>query len=128
MLEVHDAKDLVALRGGDRGAASAETTQPSLIRVKSIIGYPSPNKPGTSKAHGAPLGEDEIRATKEAMGWDPDEQFFVPDGVYEHFDARRARRRAQAEWQARFDAGAAPTPTRAEEWDLAWAAAGRCRA
>ena len=48
-----------------------EDERPSLIRVRSIIGYPSPNKQGTSKAHGAPLGEDEVRLTKEAMGWDP---------------------------------------------------------
>ena len=71
-----------------------EEERPSLIRVKSIIGWPSPNKQGTSKAHGSPLGEDEVRLTKEVLGWDPDQHFVVPDDVYEHFDQRRARRRA----------------------------------
>ena len=50
--------------------------------MKSIIGYPSPNKQGSSKAHGAALGEDEVAATKEVMGWDPDKHFHVPDEVY----------------------------------------------
>ena len=61
----------------------ANEDQPTLIRVKSIIGYPSPNKQGTSAAHGAALGEDEVALTKEVLGWDPDKTFHVPDGVYE---------------------------------------------
>ena len=53
-------------------AAKAETERPSLIVVRSHIGYPAPNAVDTAKAHGAPLGEDEVRATKEVLGWDPD--------------------------------------------------------
>src|SRR3954449_8319021 len=71
VLEVHDAQDLVALQSAIE-EGQRHTEKPTLIRVKSIIGYPSPNKQGTSKAHGAALGPDEVRATKEVMGWDPD--------------------------------------------------------
>src|SRR3954449_4281908 len=71
LLEIHDAQDLLALQSAI-DAGDAEDSRPTLIRVKSIIGYPSPNKQGTSKAHGAALGPDEVRATKEVMGWDPD--------------------------------------------------------
>src|SRR3954471_15344412 len=123
VLEVSDANDLEALRGAIRTAQGADD-QPTLIRVKSIIGYPSPNKSGTSKAHGSPLGEDEVRLTKEAMGWDPDAQFLVPDGVYEAFDPERGAQ-AQAEWEERFAAWRGDNAELAEEWDLAWQDPGR---
>ena len=84
--------------------AMREEERPSLIRVKSIIGWPSPNKQGTSKAHGSPLGEDEVRATKEVLGWDPDQHFLVPDDVYEHFDQRARGGALQGEWEQRFRA------------------------
>src|SRR4051812_44055409 len=118
VLEVSDANDLEALRGAIRTAQGPDD-QPTLIRVKSIIGYPSPNKSGTSKAHGAPLGEDEVRLTKEAMGWDPDAHFLVPDGVYEAFDPDRGAQ-IQGEWQERFDAWRGENAELAQEWDLAW--------
>jgi transketolase len=76
---------------------------------------------GTSKAHGAPLGEDEVRATKEALGWDPDEHFVVPEGVREHFAGNAARgARAEQEWQSRFETWHAADADRAQAWDLAW--------
>jgi transketolase len=84
---VDDANDLPALEVAI-DQAMREEERPSLIRVKSIIGWPSPNKQGTSKAHGSPLGEDEVRLTKEVLGWDPDQHFVVPDEVREHFDQR----------------------------------------
>jgi len=120
VLEVHDANDLLALEAAIT-EGQRQSDKPTLIRVKSIIGYPSPNKQGTSKAHGSPLGEDEVRATKELMGWDPDEHFVVPDGVYEDF-ARNAERGAglQAEWQERLDAWKADNADDAKAWDLAW--------
>lgn len=120
VLEVHDAQDLVALQSAIE-EGQRHTEKPTLIRVKSIIGYPSPNKQGTSKAHGAALGEDEVRATKEAMGLDPDQHFFVPDGVYEEF-AKNAERgaAAQAEWQARLDDWKSANADAGQEWDLAW--------
>jgi transketolase len=118
--EVHDANDLVALQSAIE-EGQRHTEKPTLISVKSIIGYPSPNKQGTSKAHGAALGEDEVRATKEVMGWDPDEHFVVPDGVYEEF-AKAAERGAelQAEWRERVDAWKAEHPEDGTAWDLAW--------
>jgi transketolase len=120
VLEVHDAQDRVALQEAIE-EGQRHTAKPTLIRVKSIIGYPSPNKAGTSKAHGAALGEDEVRATKEVMGWDPDAHFLVPDGVYEEF-AKNAERgaAAQAEWQTRLDAFRAGRPDDGKAWDLAW--------
>ena len=116
---VHDANDLVALDGA-LTAADHETERPSLIRVKSVIGYPSPNRQGTSKAHGQALGEEEVRLTKEAMGWDPDRRFFVPDGVYEAFSAVARGEEAQAQWRERFTAWRASDAARAAEWDAAW--------
>src|SRR4051794_12418314 len=120
VLEVHDANDLVALQAAIE-EGQKQTDKPTLIAVKSIIGYPSPNKQGTSKAHGAALGEDEVRATKEAMGWDPDAHFLVPDGVYEEY-AKAAERgaAAQAEWQERLDAFKKDNADAGQEWDLAW--------
>ncbi len=94
---VHDANDIVALQAAIK-AAQDEEERPSLIRVKSIIGYPSPNKQNSQKAHGAALGEDEVRLTKEVMGWDPDQHFVVPDGVYEAFK----RESTHAAWDERF--------------------------
>jgi transketolase len=120
VMEIHDAQDLVAIQEAIE-EGQRHTAKPTLIRVKSIIGYPSPHKAGTSKAHGAALGEDEVRATKEVMGWDPDAHFLVPDGVYEEF-AKAAERgaEAQAEWQARLDAWKASNPEDGQAWDLAW--------
>jgi len=117
---VHDANDLTAI-GGAIDEAQRHGDRPSLIRVKSIIGYPSPNKMGTSKAHGAALGEDEVRLTKEALGWDPDAHFLVPDGVYEAFDQKARGAEAHAAWSARFDEWRAADGERAAEWDSAWA-------
>src|SRR6195952_4320734 len=120
VLEIHDAQDLVAIEAAIE-EGKRHTEKPTLIRVKSIIGYPSPNKAGTSKAHGAALGEDEVRATKEVMGWDPDAHFLVPDGVYEAFGKNAERGAAlQAEWQERLDAWKASNPEDGEAWDLAW--------
>ena len=93
---VDDSEDLDALLGA-LAAAKAEEERPSLIVVRSHIAYPAPHAIDTAKAHGAPLGEAEVRATKEAMGFDPDATFAVSDEVREHMAVvRRARRRAAA--------------------------------
>ncbi|HXQ14898.1 MAG TPA: transketolase [Caulobacteraceae bacterium] len=63
----------------------ATTVRPTLIRVRSVIGYGSPHKEGTSKIHSDPLGEEEVKLTKRAYGWPEDAQFLVPDGVRERF-------------------------------------------
>ncbi len=117
---VEDANDLDALRAAI-AAAIAEDERPSLIRVRSTIAYGSPNKAGTAAAHGAALGEDEVRATKEAFGWDPDKHFFVPDGVYARFGTIERGAREQREWEHRFRAWQDANPQLAKEWDAAWA-------
>jgi len=117
---VDDANDLGALEVAI-DAAMREEERPSLIRVKSVIGYPSPNKGGTSKAHGSPLGEDEVRATKEILGWDPDAHFLIPDGVIEHFSAVSRGVALQAEWNQRMATWREADADRGAEWDAAWA-------
>ena len=117
---VDDANDLPALEVAI-DQAMREEERPSLIRVKSIIGWPSPNKQGTSKAHGSPLGEDEVRLTKEVLGWDPDQHFVVPDEVRAHFDQRERGAALQAEWEQRYRTWRAGSEELATQWDAAWA-------
>jgi transketolase len=97
-------------------AAGAVTDQPSLIMLRTHIGYGSPNKQDTHAAHGSPLGEDEVRLTKEAYGWDPDAQFYVPDEVLAHFREVTGERGAAAEaaWNERAEAYKAE---HADAWD-----------
>jgi transketolase len=117
---VPDAGDLPALSRALE-AAIADEERPSLIRVRSTIAWPAPNARGTAAAHGAPLGEDEVRATKEALGWDPGREFHVPDEVYEAFGSCVARGdELQREWQRRLARWRARDPARAAEWDRAW--------
>jgi transketolase len=117
---VEDASNLVALARALE-AGIAEEKRPSLIRVRSTIAWPAPNARGTAAAHGAPLGEEEVRATKEALGWDPDLEFHVPSEVYEAFRACAVRgRELQREWQRRLVRWRAQDPARAAEWERAW--------
>jgi transketolase len=117
---VDDVNDLGALsRALD--AAIADEQRPSLIRVRSVIGYGAPTKAGTAGSHGAALGEHEVRATKLALGWDPELEFHVPDDVYRAFDAREHGARLQQEWELRMQAWRAADPQAAAEWDLAHA-------
>jgi transketolase len=116
---VDDVNDLDALRAAIK-AAQEEEERPSLIRVKTIIGWPAPNKMGTSKAHGSALGEDEVRLAKEALDWDPDAHFLVPDGVYEAFSAVEKGAAVHAEWTERYLAWRDADEDRAAEWDAAW--------
>jgi transketolase len=119
VLDVRDANDTVALEAAIREGQKIED-RPTLVRVKSIIGYPSPNKQGTSKVHGAALGEDEVRATKEVMGWDPDKDFYVPDEAYAACSMKDDGGKARAEWNERFAAWKDANPDLAQEWELAW--------
>ena len=100
--------------------ARAETERPSLIICHTHIAYGSPNKQDTAAAHGEPLGEEEVRLTKEALGWPPDAQFYVPEEVLAHFrravDEGAAR---EAEWRALFDRYAEAYPELAAEWERA---------
>jgi transketolase len=102
--------------------AKAVDDKPSLIVVHTHIGYGSPNKQDTHSAHGSPLGEDEVRLTKEFYGWDPDAQFLVPDAAREHFLGAIDRgREAEADWQGQLDAYRAEHPDLAAELDLVMA-------
>jgi transketolase len=95
--------------------AMAVDDRPSLIMVRSHIGYGSPHKQDTSAAHGSALGEDEVRLTKEAYGWDPDKHFYVPEEALAHFRESCERGRAyEAEWSERFAAYRDAFPDKAE--------------
>ncbi|MDH3285760.1 MAG: transketolase, partial [Acidobacteriota bacterium] len=97
-------------------AARADSVRPSLVVVRTTIGFGSPNKSGSCDAHGAPLGEDEVRLTKEALGWDPGSSFHVPDDARERFAAGvRRGRRENADWRARLDAFVGARPVLADE-------------
>jgi transketolase len=98
---VEDGNDVEAI---DRAITEARevTDRPSLISVRTIIGYGSPNKADTSSAHGSPLGDDEIALTKEALGWPYRERFVVPDEVREHMDARERGDELVADWEERL--------------------------
>ena len=100
-------------------AAKAEAGRPSLVACRTHIGFGSPNRQDTSKAHGEPLGADEVRLTKEKLGWPADAQFLVPDEVRAFFGAAAARgARAEVDWNARFDAYRAAYPDLAAQLDL----------
>jgi transketolase len=115
---VEDVNDLDQVEEVTREAMGVED-RPSLIIVRSHIGYGSPHKQDTSGAHGSPLGEDEVRLTKEAYGWDPDKQFYVPEEALAHF--RRCCERGQefqAEWEGRFAAYREQFPEEAAQLEM----------
>ena len=99
---VTDGRDIDAIVTAANAAAADD--RPSFVRVKTVIGHPAPNKRDTSGAHGAPLGHDEIAATKEIMGW-PAEPFHVPEVLSPvRDDIRKAGADARSGWQKRFEA------------------------
>ncbi len=116
---VDDGNDLDALIGAAREAVADD--RPSFIRVRTVIGDPAPNKRDTSGAHGAPLGEDEIIATKQIMEW-PTEPFFVPDELAAAAEAIRERgAKSHGAWEARLARYRAEFPEAASELDVALA-------
>jgi transketolase len=102
VLAVQDANDLAALDKAYKGFLSHEGS-PTLIVVKSVIGYGAPTKAGTAKAHGEPLGDEEIKKAKEFYGW-PDKKFYVPPEVPKHFQETLGKRGAElhGDWVALF--------------------------
>ena len=95
---VDDGNDLEALDAA-MTAAKAETGRPSLIVVTTVIGYGSPGKQGTAKAHGEPLGKDEVAASKKALGWPLEPTFLVPEEARKPFEQAAERgRKLEAEW------------------------------
>ena len=115
VLHVADGNDLAALDAAIADA-TAETTRPSLIIVRTVIGWGAPTRAGTAKAHGEPLGAEEIRRTKEAYGWPSTEPFFIPDEALQHVRAQVAERaKAHGEWAGRLAAYRAAYPSEAAE-------------
>ncbi|MGP0103365.1 MAG: transketolase [Solirubrobacteraceae bacterium] len=117
---VEDSEDLDALEAAI-AAAREETERPSFIAIRSHIAHPAPHAVDTAKAHGAPLGEEEVAATKRVMGFDPERSFWVDERVYEHISLSERGGAVQGEWQERFDAWREAFPEMAEDWDRAWA-------
>ena len=98
-LQTIDGHDMVAVEAALE-AARAERTRPSLIVARTHIGYGSPNRQDTAKAHGEPLGEEEVRLTKERYGWPPDAKFHVPEEVRTRFQqCAKAGAVREAEWR-----------------------------
>jgi transketolase len=113
---IEDGNDLVAI---DRALKTAkkDTERPSLIVVRTHIGYGSPHKHDTFEVHGAPLGEEEVKLTKQQLGWPLEPDFYVPDQVRKHFREAVARgERAEKEWQTLFQAYEKENPQSAKEF------------
>ena len=97
--------------------AKGVTDKPSLLVVTTTIGYGSPNRAGTAKAHGSPLGDEEIKLTKEALGWPQEPTFHVPEDVYKHFQQAAQRgATAEQEWNQRLQAYEQAYPAEAAEF------------
>jgi transketolase len=116
--------DVHEINGNDLEAIDAVIAQvrekqqrPVLIIATTVIGKGSPNKAGTSKVHGAPLGIEEVKATKEALGW-PEEPFFIPQQVKEFFKKKLAQDTASEQaWNKKFDAWARANPEKLREFE-----------
>jgi transketolase len=100
--KVKDGNDLKAIDNAIQ-RSKKEKDRPSIIMVRTHIGYGSPNKHDTAEAHGSPLGEEEIKLTKEFYGWDPEKQFYVPEKALKQFrKAIEAGKKSEAKWNAKF--------------------------
>ncbi|MFH0351404.1 MAG: transketolase [Chromatiales bacterium] len=114
-VSVADGNDLAAIDAALR-TARAETARPSLILVRTHIGYGSPNKHDSFEAHGSPLGVDEVRLTKQNLGWPTEPPFLIPEPALAHFREAPARGgRAEAAWNDRMTAYAHAYPDLAQE-------------
>ena len=117
---VGDGNDLDAIHLALE-AARRETARPSIIVLRTVIGNPAPTKSGTAAAHGAPLGKEEVRRTKEILGW-PQDPFFVPEDALEHWrEAVPAGERLEAGWRALFTRYEQAHPELAAEYRRAMA-------
>ncbi len=120
VLHLTDVNDQEAI---DRviAEAKADTARPTLICTKTIIGFGSPNRADTAKAHGEPLGKDEIALTKQAYGWPSTEPFHVPEGALAHWREAKSRGVAlQKAWMDRFMAFTKAQPVAAKELGRRW--------
>jgi transketolase len=113
---IDDANDLDGLREAIANA-HAESEKPSLVIVHSHIAFGAPRAVDTAKAHGSPLGEEEVRATKEALGWDPDKKFVIPQEVAEHMNKTQRGIELEEAWEQKLSAWSAKYPGLRERWD-----------
>ena len=121
VLHIADANDLDEIDAAV-AAAKADLSRPTLVVTRSHIGFGSPNRQDTAKAHGEPLGKDEIALTKQGYGWPSTEPFFVPDEALAHMREARTRGTAlQDQWKAGFEAYRAAFATEAIELERRWA-------
>lgn len=116
VIRVEDGNDLEAITKAIE-EAKADEKHPTLIEVKTTIGYGSPNKAGSSASHGSPLGTEEVKLTKEVYKWVFEEDFHVPEEVYAHFRTvvKEAGEKAFAEWNTLFDQYSAAYPELANQ-------------
>jgi transketolase len=115
VLKVSDGNDISAIAAAYE-SARAETARPSLIVLRTVIADPAPTKRNTAEAHGAPLGAEEVRRTKEIMGWPAEPPFFVPDEALNHWRGAVARgAELESSWRKRYDGYAAAHPDLAAE-------------
>ena len=112
-IDGHDPQAVIAATE----AARAQSERPSIIACRTIIGFGSPNRAGTAKAHGEPLGVEEVQLTKEQLGLPLDKSFYVPAGVPDFFARDGA---AYAAWQTSWEAYAAAYPQLAADFEAAW--------
>lgn len=119
---VHDANNLDELQAAYRKFQEVDD-RPTLIVVRSHIAWGAPHMQDNHEAHGAPLGEEEIRLTKQRYGWPEDAHFLVPDEVRKHFDETIGKRGQElhAEWESQFEEYAREYPELAERWGLMFA-------
>ncbi len=116
-ITVEDGNDTDAI-GKAIEEAKAEKTRPSLITVKTQIGFGCPAKQGKASAHGEPLGEDNVKELKKNLEWPSEEPFYVPDEVYDNYRTlAKAGAEAEAEWKALFDEYCTKYPELKELWD-----------
>ena len=117
VLHVADVNDLAAIDAAI-AEAKADTQRPTLIITKTHIGFGSPNRQDTAKAHGEPLGKDEIALTKQTYGWPGTEPFYVPQDALAHWrDATAQRAQEHTAWNAKWEAYAAAHPELAAEFE-----------
>ncbi|HSU16386.1 transketolase [Longimicrobium sp.] len=117
---VEDVNDLEALDAAIRRAK--EDPRPSMIAVRTVIGYGSPNRAGSEKAHGEALGEEEVKLSKQQLGWPTTDTFWVPDEALRHMrQAGEKGQQMQDEWKRRYDAFAAAEPELAKRLEDALA-------
>ncbi|MRG47282.1 transketolase [Chitinophaga sp. SYP-B3965] len=113
-----DGNDLAALSAAIKNA-QAETGRPSLIKVRTHIGYGSPNKVDTAAAHGAPLGEDEVKLVKKNFGFDPDKYFVIPEDVAQYYrEAGQRGVKKEQEWKELYKSYKEKYKELAEEYEL----------